>query len=311
MGNACSSGAVNAPKRGEPRDIEQPSGVEFWWYHPRKRGKKPLPPIKGTCLHCGAGFEVSRRGNRGKKFCNERCAATYNMALQLAGARKKHQVIEPCLRCHDAMFMKSEQSAGMAGEKRRFILKRRRKNGWDWKKVVSMASRAHHKAQGRLVGHAERATREQDRAWSQEWRGVVDCHYAKWGYAYVRAGINRRAIWKKRYKHDAAFTAKRALRNQVARIKRITTYSKRSNELLGCTYEEARKWIESKFQRGMSWANVGEWEIDHVIPISAFDLTDEQQVRCVNHFTNLQPLWAADNRRKRDKIERPHQLALL
>jgi hypothetical protein len=290
MGNACLSGSVNAPK---------------------KRGRKRLPPIKGQCLQCGADFEVSRRGNRGKKFCDTHCSTTYNMAVKFDALYTKWDAIEQCLCCHDKMLMKQEMSAIAVAEKKGYIARRRRLNGFDWKKVSSLASRANHLKRGTLVDWDEKMRRHLEEAWDQEWRHRVDCYYARWGHAYIQKAMNRRANWRRKYKVDPVFTAKRALRNQTARIKRLTKRSKRSNELLGCTYEQARKWIESQFQRGMSWSNAGEWEIDHIIPISSFDLTDERQVRCVNHYTNLRPLWAEDNRRKGDKIEREHQLALL
>jgi hypothetical protein len=65
--------------------------------------------------------------------------------------------------------------------------------------------------------------------------------------------------------------------------------------------------LESQFKEGMSWSNYGKqkdnrldsWEIDHIIPISTFDLTDEDQQRKCWHYTNLQPLWAIDNLQKR------------
>jgi hypothetical protein len=66
-------------------------------------------------------------------------------------------------------------------------------------------------------------------------------------------------------------------------------------ELLGCTVEEARAYIEARFEPGMSWANHGAWHIDHVRPIASFDLSDPEQVRACAHFTNLQPLWAEEN----------------
>jgi hypothetical protein len=99
---------------------------------------------------------------------------------------------------------------------------------------------------------------------------------------------------------------KRMLRCQARRIKQpLKRMGKRSlttNELLGCSYAEARAWIESKFRRGMGWHNAGEWEIDHVIPIAAFDLSNDAHVRRVNHYSNLQPLWKDENRAKSDRL---------
>ena len=60
--------------------------------------------------------------------------------------------------------------------------------------------------------------------------------------------------------------------------------------------------LEKQFQSGMTRENHGKWHIDHIIPCTAFDLTDpEQQKKCF-HYTNLQPLWAIDNMKKSNKI---------
>ena len=71
---------------------------------------------------------------------------------------------------------------------------------------------------------------------------------------------------------------------------------------LGCTIDELRKHFENLFESGMTWKNHGEWEIDHVTPLSSFNLEDREQFLKACHWTNLQPLWAADNRKKRDKL---------
>ena len=73
-------------------------------------------------------------------------------------------------------------------------------------------------------------------------------------------------------------------------------------DLVGCSPNEARLHIESLFQPGMSWDNYPEWHIDHIVPLASFDLTDEGQQKQAFHYTNLQPLWAEDNLKKRDKI---------
>ena len=69
-------------------------------------------------------------------------------------------------------------------------------------------------------------------------------------------------------------------------------------ELIGCTVEQLTQHLESLFIDGMSWENMGDWEIDHIKPCSSFDLTDESQQKECFHYTNLQPLWMLDNRSK-------------
>lgn len=87
-----------------------------------------------------------------------------------------------------------------------------------------------------------------------------------------------------------------ALRTASARA------STRSVALLGCTRRQLAQHIEGMFADGMSWENIRLWHVDHIVPVSAFDLTDHEQQRAAFHFTNLQPLWAKDNLKKSDKV---------
>lgn len=75
-------------------------------------------------------------------------------------------------------------------------------------------------------------------------------------------------------------------------------------QLLGCEWSEFVRHIEAQFQPGMTWQNHGRsgWHFDHIRPLSSFDLTDDKQLAEGCHFTNVQPLWAADNIRKAGKI---------
>lgn len=62
--------------------------------------------------------------------------------------------------------------------------------------------------------------------------------------------------------------------------------------------------IESKFKKGMYWNNYGShWHIDHIVPLSRFDLSDPYQAKLANHWTNLQPLEASRNMEKSDRID--------
>lgn len=73
---------------------------------------------------------------------------------------------------------------------------------------------------------------------------------------------------------------------------------------LGCSLEELKTHLEQQFQLGMTWENWSRtgWHIDHIQPLSSFDLTDREQFLKAAHYTNLQPLWAKDNLVKHNKI---------
>ena len=79
---------------------------------------------------------------------------------------------------------------------------------------------------------------------------------------------------------------------------------------LGCSINELKQHLEGKFYfhpkigENMTWDNYGikGWHIDHIIPISAFDLMDREQIKQACHYTNLQPLWAKENYSKSNKM---------
>lgn len=75
-------------------------------------------------------------------------------------------------------------------------------------------------------------------------------------------------------------------------------------DALGYTREQLITHIERQFLPGMTWKNYGrKWHLDHIVPLSAFDITstDCPDFRVAWALTNLRPLWASDNIRKRDK----------
>jgi hypothetical protein len=92
-------------------------------------------------------------------------------------------------------------------------------------------------------------------------------------------------------------------RNRIRNCIKKGYKSQSSLFLTGCAnWNELKIYIESKFLDGMTWDNMGEWHIDHIIPCANFDLTDPKQQKKCFHYTNLQPLWAIDNIKKSNKI---------
>lgn len=73
--------------------------------------------------------------------------------------------------------------------------------------------------------------------------------------------------------------------------------------LVGYTVEDLYKHLESKFTDGMSWENMGEWHIDHIVPVSRFKYnnTDDPEFKVCWGLNNLQPFWAKDNLSKLNK----------
>lgn len=63
--------------------------------------------------------------------------------------------------------------------------------------------------------------------------------------------------------------------------------------------QEFKQHLESQFQADMHWGNYGtHWEIDHVIPLQAWDLDKPEHQRLAFSLYNLQPLTRQQNQRK-------------
>jgi len=78
--------------------------------------------------------------------------------------------------------------------------------------------------------------------------------------------------------------------------------SSRAYEILGCSFEDFKLYLESKFESWMTWENYGKyngelsfgWDMDHIIPISKAETEDD--IIKLNHYSNLQPLCSKINR---------------
>jgi len=115
-------------------------------------------------------------------------------------------------------------------------------------------------------------------------------------------------IRRKRYKKDKEIPERKIRMILRSRFKAAVKKDCKNSsviKLLGCSIDEFKIYLESKFQEGMTWENHGlkGWHIDHIIPCASFDLTkEEEQKRCF-HYSNLQPLWWIDNLTKSNKVE--------
>lgn len=110
-----------------------------------------------------------------------------------------------------------------------------------------------------------------------------------------KMSISNREYYKNKRKESPELKLRMNLRNRINMALKNNQKSGSAIKDLGCTVEQLKTYLENKFIPGMSWENYGKgpqkWQIDHIIPLFTFDLTDREQFLIASHYTNLQPLW--------------------
>lgn len=117
--------------------------------------------------------------------------------------------------------------------------------------------------------------------------------------------IKYREYQRIRRKTDLSFRLRKNVRTRLCAALINGQKSGSAVRDLGCSVDALKRYLESQFQPGMSWDNWGfgqdKWHIDHIVPLSQFDLTDREQFLKACHYSNLQPLWHNDNMKKGSK----------
>lgn len=110
---------------------------------------------------------------------------------------------------------------------------------------------------------------------------------------YNRVNLKKNNLTQnKRYNQDINYKLRKLATARVYLILNGKSKSKRTLEILGCTADEFRQYLESMFSPEMNWQNHGEiWEIDHILPCASFDFTQEGNIEKCFHYTNHQPLF--------------------
>lgn len=114
---------------------------------------------------------------------------------------------------------------------------------------------------------------------------------------YVR---NRKTV-------DPLFKISQNLRSRMWHALKNNQKSGSAISDLGCSIAKLKIHLQLQFHRNprgehqyMDWNNYGKWHIDHIQPLSCFDLMDPEQFKKACHYSNLQPMWARDNILKSD-----------
>lgn len=124
------------------------------------------------------------------------------------------------------------------------------------------------------------------------------CQYAKTYY-----NANKESIFEKekeRYKNDVNFRLSKIYRN------RLNSYIKGEKDnmnYLHCDLDFFKIFVEAQFIEGMNWENkYNLWELDHVIPVSKFNLELSDHKNICFHWCNYKPIMKHENKKKFNKL---------
>jgi len=114
--------------------------------------------------------------------------------------------------------------------------------------------------------------------------------------------ILRQKYYKERYGKDVHYRLAVVLRARMRQALKKESKVGSAVTDLGMSVPDFKKYLENLFRGGMSWSNYGEWHIDHIKPLSSFNLSSPEEFKIAAHYTNLQPLWKEENLSKGCKV---------
>jgi hypothetical protein len=128
-------------------------------------------------------------------------------------------------------------------------------------------------------------------------RVCVDC--------YTKKAIIDKKEYRKKQRKNPIWKIKKNLRRRLSdmiKTKGINPDQSKS-KYIGCSSNYFKKHLSSMFTKKMNWDNYGSyWHVDHILPVSSFDHTNEQEIKKCWHWSNLRPLEAQENMNKSDSI---------
>ncbi len=306
----------------------------------------PVQPVAGGCLLCGKLF-APRNGGKKQVFCAESCRVKSKNAAAKVRFTPKAFLPIPCAQC-GGLFTPDRSTGRFCNRNcntnhrvyqtsERLSIQRRPIECYGCGKIftpkksdVKICSRAcGNRYQSRQHQKIKKAMVTVFRyifikyfqckvcgcCWDESKQLPANGSYPTTCSDKCKHELRRmfeRKYTKDRRESDPEFKIAQNLRCRIydAVVTQGTKKSARTEALIGCSFSFCRQYIESLMWPGMSWDNYGLWEIDHIIPVSFFNLLmPEEQARCF-HYSNLQPLWKRDNREKKDSLnwKKPRQI---
>ncbi len=246
----------------------------------KRRRRTHFGPYVIQCRGCG-GF--AHRDGPAQKRCKP-CSREFNLAKKRAeqasrtgGSYIANGAIKPCAECGGGFASKCARQKYCDGcrdaARRQVRLKCCKRSHQKNREERRASSKAHYEANKAEI-LAYRATEE---------------------YRAYRREINRR-----RYAKNPRYRLNRRMSGGIARYLQNGKQSRSWASMVPYSLDELATHLERQFVPGMSWGNYGEWEIDHILPLSSFSFSgpEDADFQGAWALTNLRPLWRPQNRAK-------------
>jgi hypothetical protein len=236
------------------------------------------------CADCGG--SVESKGRRPRLRCSP-CAAVKERARL-----REREVARKASRKRRTVYSSDEERAAAKAKQRKEQRAREKLR----RQALSAPKRAE-----RAAAAADRLKRELARSEAKRREAAER--------PWMAHGLSKAERWRIRYHADPEFN----LREKMRTVSRKGKYGRlgeavrdavkgrrRGTQLevaLGYSVSCLRQHLQRQFTRGMTWERfcAGEIHIDHIIPLSSFDVNSETEMKAAWALTNLQPMWAVDN----------------
>lgn len=259
------------------------------WVWDNKRTSERSILIHKKCLNCGKILVLKPKDRRAKRhgehvFCSQSCSAEY----------QKKQYYKPCIICgkhfHNTTSKTCSHECAIEYKRLRRYQMGTNNQLATYSEYLEWRTKKEQRRIEQVLLRNNRTTlfkgREKD--------------YLREYHKQNKAARNIRQ--RERFANDSVAAFKALIRKRMSNWFRRRKFPKSSSteQILGCSFDEFKRYMTSLFKEGMSWDNYGEWQIDHIIPLATAQTIEDVEKLC--HYSNLQPLWAKENLDKRAKL---------
>jgi transposase-like protein len=143
-----------------------------------------------------------------------------------------------------------------------------------------------------------------------EWKELFNYHRDKKARDGARSQCKickrnyNRQYYPKKYRDDVQHRTSERMRQRLNKMIRQGDRSSRTAEIIGTSHQDFLEWIEFQFTESMNWENYGTvWCFEHCYPLSAFNLTNEEELKKAMHWVNIRPFCKIKNNEKKASID--------